>query len=175
MNLWIRQQSSKWLTCKWTSEATAKIHFILDYLALQTNLKVLQTNKKGKKHKDGGRSEEGKQDAEAVRDRRTDQRDWLHPGTLRWVTDWRLDKRLCTKAMATCPSEFKRLWILWFWIIPETHNLKKKKKERKIKKSIFSHWIYLSTALREKAREPKTWLGVLNTQIRKNGAKIKVS
>lgn len=40
--------------CKWTSEATAKIHFILDYLALQTNLKVLKTNKKGKNTRTGG-------------------------------------------------------------------------------------------------------------------------
>lgn len=37
------------------SESTAEIHFILDYLPRQTNLRVLKMNKRGKNKGEGSR------------------------------------------------------------------------------------------------------------------------
>lgn len=59
-------------------------------------------------------------------------------------------------------------------MLPETHNLFFFSKGKKIVVLAIES-MYLSKAPRGKAREPKTWLGLLSTQITKNAAKIKLS
>lgn len=57
------------------SESTAEIHFILDYLPLQTNLRVLKTNKRRKNTRGRGAGGGKNRDAETAETDGQSQRD----------------------------------------------------------------------------------------------------
>lgn len=62
------------------SESTAEIHFILDYLPLQTNLRVPKTNNREKTQREGEAGRESKSQRQRETDGQT-QTDYT-PGTL---------------------------------------------------------------------------------------------